>query len=123
MNKIWLTTAAILVLNGIYAQDNPEEVIQSQEYDVIIDSMLYYYNDNPVKALDFSKQAEQYIHLIDDLGKKASLYHNTGQLYYRTSNYDKAINYLEKSLRMKEKLADSSSISNTMNSIGLVYFD
>jgi len=50
-------------------------------------------------------------------------YNNIGIVYYFRSNFDKAIEYYQKSLYIKEELGDKKGISNNYNNIGMVHLE
>ena len=50
-------------------------------------------------------------------------YNNIGLLYKKKANYEKALEFLEKSMNIGKEIGDKSRISNSYSSIGLVYYN
>jgi tetratricopeptide (TPR) repeat protein len=57
--------------------------------------------------------------------KKASSlgYNSLGIIFYNKGNYDKAINYYSRSLKIREEIGDKKGIAATLNNFGIVYQD
>jgi Flp pilus assembly protein TadD len=68
--------------------------------------------------LYYDRQLEIYRNLNDEEGESKAL-NNIGVIYQNQGNYDKALEYYNKSLRLT---SDPSSIANTYNNIATVYF-
>ncbi len=65
------------------------------------------------ESLDFFKDEEMI----------AAICNNLGTIVDRLGEWDKAIEYYEKSLKIKEKLGDFQGMAQTYNNLGLVYKD
>ncbi len=50
-------------------------------------------------------------------------YNSLGIIFYNKSNYDKAINYYSRSLKIREEIGDKKGIAATLNNFGIVYQD
>ena len=46
-----------------------------------------------------------------------------GLLYYRRGEWDRAIEYCERRMKIKEAIGDRYGLANTYNGLGLVYAD
>lgn len=75
---------------------------------------------NPEKAIEYAEQAfelsKEYSY---DSGIASSLY-NQGHINYYQDKYPKALNFYERSLRIREKIGEK--IASTCNSIGNIYY-
>ncbi|MDP1744827.1 MAG: tetratricopeptide repeat protein [Bacteroidota bacterium] len=50
-------------------------------------------------------------------------YNSLGIIFYNKGNYDKAINYYSRSLKIREEIGDKKGIAATLNNFGIVYQD
>ena len=79
-----------------------------------------YYLDQPLKAIDNYLTALSYFQDINDLKSQASVYNNIGNLY-RDNDYDRSLEFFEKSLAIAKKLADQQLIARLYLNIGAAY--
>ncbi|HEX8455892.1 MAG TPA: tetratricopeptide repeat protein [Pyrinomonadaceae bacterium] len=66
----------------------------------------------------------QYHRLFDKLDppRTAGFFHNLGILIQSHGNYDKALEYYERSLKIAEELDDQSGIANLLNQFGIIHY-
>lgn len=50
-------------------------------------------------------------------------FNSLGIIFYNKGNYDKAINYYSRSLKIREEIGDKKGIAATLNNFGIVYQD
>ena len=53
---------------------------------------------------------------------RAKLLNNIGIIYYNQGNYEQALDYYSKSLKIKEELGDNEGIPSTLSNIGIIYY-
>ena len=71
--------------------------------------------------LGVKKILEESLTLFTDEETRADIYFKLGTIVYKLSEWDKAIEYYEKSLEIKEKIGDTHGMAQTYNNLGLVY--
>ena len=79
-----------------------------------------YYLDQPRKAIDNYLSALSYFQQINDIKGKGKVYNNIGNLY-RDNDYDRALEFFEKSLDIAKKLSDDQLIASLYLNIGTAY--
>ena len=90
---------------------------------VIILNDLYkqYVNNDPVKAMDYTRQALELATAINDPSGMASSYNNIGVLFKNRGSLDEALdNYLQ-SVRIQEENKFVDALPYTYNNIGTIY--
>lgn len=81
-----------------------------------------------LKIIDLA-QANLKKELLSDSEKKAfkkSLalaFNSVGIIFYNKGDYDKAINYYSRSLKIREEIHDKKGLAATLNNLGIVYQD
>jgi tetratricopeptide (TPR) repeat protein len=80
-----------------------------------------YYLNQPVKAIDNYLAALNYFTQINDLRSEAKVYNNIGNLY-RDNDYDRALEFFQKSLVIARQLSDRHLIASIYLNIGDVYY-
>ena len=81
--------------------------------------LIYYYQGDNQKALEYHEKAYQVYDSLKDEPKKAASLTNIGLSYFELADYEKAIAHYLISLGIKEKL--NRDIGNVLNNIGNVY--
>ncbi|NEU08308.1 tetratricopeptide repeat protein [Flavihumibacter sp. R14] len=81
------------------------------------------FGSDPVKAIRYARQANDLAIKINF--KKGSAYalKNIGSAYYIQGNYNKAIEYWEKSLKIFQSIKDELGEANLLSNLGAVYFN
>ena len=79
------------------------------------------YLAQPLKAISNYLYALKYFEQINDLKNEGKVYNNIGNLY-RDNDYDQALLYFNKALKIATKLCDKQSMANLYLNIGAVYF-
>jgi len=59
---------------------------------------------------------------LDNPLNEGSLYNNLGIVFKEKKDFDKALNYYEKSLKIREEIKDSNGLAQTLNNLGDVYY-
>ena len=92
-----------------------------------------YKNTNTAKAIIYGKRAlllaNEYLNSAGSVGEalalkraKATSLNNIGVAYDYQGNYDKALEYYIKSLRVNEIIEDKQRIATSLNNIGVIYY-
>jgi tetratricopeptide (TPR) repeat protein len=76
---------------------------------------------NPVKALEYTKEALSMATEIDDKRGMAASYNNLGVAYRNQGAFDKALDYYMRSLRIYNELDNKEGIATTKNNIANIY--
>jgi tetratricopeptide (TPR) repeat protein len=80
-----------------------------------------FYLNKSVKAIGNYLTSIDYFTQINDLRGEAKVYNNIGSLY-RESDYDKSLDFLQKSLIIAKKLSDNKLMAPVYLNIGIVYY-
>lgn len=90
---------------------------------VILLNDLYkqYVNNDPTKALDYTRQALELASAINDPSGMASSYNNIGVLFKNRGNLDDALDNYLKSVRIQEENKFLDALPYTYNNIGTIY--
>ncbi|MGZ3873509.1 MAG: tetratricopeptide repeat protein [Mucilaginibacter sp.] len=80
-----------------------------------------YYLDQSEKAINNYLSALSYFTSVNNLKGEAKVYNNMGILF-RDHDYDRSLNYLNKSLVIAKKLSDNQLIASLYLNIGNVYY-
>jgi tetratricopeptide (TPR) repeat protein len=81
----------------------------------------YYYLNRTKDAIDSYLAAQDYFAQAGDLRGEGSVYNNIGNLY-RDNDYDASLEYLNKSLKIAQKLSDNQLMAKLYMNIGTVYY-
>lgn len=73
-------------------------------------------------ALEYYEKAGIAFEMIDDLGGKATIYHNEGLIYRMLGDNDKSLEYYKKALALHQQLGDELAAANTNVNIGNIYY-
>ncbi|QQL50671.1 tetratricopeptide repeat protein [Mucilaginibacter ginkgonis] len=79
------------------------------------------YNDEPEKAIESYLNALTYFLATKNLSGQAKVYNNIGNLY-RDNDFEKALEYLRKSLQIAQALNNENLIASLYLNIGNVYY-
>jgi tetratricopeptide (TPR) repeat protein len=83
--------------------------------------------DNASKAVELADHVLKEGNFVNGASKYSVLYtkslalNNVGVYYNIEGNYDKALEYFERSLKIREDMADKMGITESLNNIGLIY--
>jgi serine phosphatase RsbU (regulator of sigma subunit)/tetratricopeptide (TPR) repeat protein len=90
---------------------------------VIILNELYkqYVNNDPLKALVYTKEALELATELNDASGMASSYNNIGVLNKNKGDYDQALDSYLKSVRLQEENKFVDALAYTYNNIGTIY--
>ncbi len=90
---------------------------------VILLNELYklYVNNNPVKALSYTRQALTLAEKINDPSGMASSYNNMGVIYKNQGNLDKALKNYIAALQIQEENKFVDALAYTYSNVGTVY--
>ena len=80
-----------------------------------------YYLAQPLKAINNYLNALAYFTQINDLKSEGKVYNNIGNLY-RDNDYDKALEFFQKSLVIAKKTSDIQLTANLNFNIGNIYY-
>ncbi|MTI21026.1 tetratricopeptide repeat protein, partial [Fulvivirga sp. RKSG066] len=80
-----------------------------------------YINNNPTKALSYTRQALVLAEKINDRAGEASSYNNIGVIFKNQGSLDKALDNYISALRIQDKNNFEDALANTYNNIGTVY--
>ncbi len=72
------------------------------------------------KGLEYYKMALDIS--MDNNKVQAAVFNNMGSLSRRQGNYEQALIYYKRSLKLKKTIGDKKGIGNTLNNIGNIYF-
>ncbi len=76
------------------------------------------------EALVVLQTALVVIEKIKDSKKlKATILNNTGNIYFNQGNYPLALEYWQKSLRIREEIGDKQGIGSSLSNIGVIYLN
>jgi two-component sensor histidine kinase len=101
------------ILNG---QTSVKQQLQSTQ-----DSIQKYYQNQPVKALDYAFIYEKIALESDSLKYKAKADNFIGMCYYMNGEVEKAIKYYVSGIKKFEKLKDTYFVAMLHNNIGAAY--
>ncbi len=79
------------------------------------------YNGEPEKAIESYLNALSFFQSTKNLEGQAKVYNNIGNLY-RDNDYDKSLEYLQKSLQIAKSLSNESLIASLYLNLGNVYY-
>ncbi len=143
----WLWLFCILICGSVVAQDN-ENALQAKKIEslqsiindsksdtarvsayVALSEELYLSNIDTVLPLCFKAIAiiDGAINTIDKeerrslLNNKAKAYNNIGYVYKTQGNLEKALEWYNKSLKIRHEIGDKYGLANSYNNIGLIY--
>ncbi|MDX1628140.1 MAG: tetratricopeptide repeat protein [Fulvivirga sp.] len=90
---------------------------------VILLNELYkrYVNNNPVKALSYTRRALTLAEKINDPSGMASSYNNMGVLYKNQGSLDKALKSYVAALQIQEENGFTDALAYTYSNVGTVY--
>lgn len=90
---------------------------------VILLNELYklYVNNNPVKALSYTRQALTLAEKLNDPSGMASSYNNMGVIYKNQGNLDKALKNYIAALQIQEENKFVDALAYTYSNVGTVY--
>ena len=83
--------------------------------------IAYYYIGFLDSSLEFYKKAIKEFNAIGDLAQVANINNNIGLIYTDWSDYEKALIYYQRCLKIEEKL-NNDDIAGTLSNIGNIYF-
>ncbi len=129
MKKFVCAFLVLFSLHSVYAVnlDSLYGIIKSSHYPDSTKLAAYETATKHLLKVDYDscrKVCEQGLRFSDSIGNqrfKWSFYNRIGRAWYRESNYEEAINYFMKSLRVAEMAADTFTIAQTLNNIGIMY--
>jgi len=80
-----------------------------------------YINSDPVKAIEYTREALEFATEIDDKKGMAASYNNLGVAYRNQGALDKSLEYYLISLQIYQTLQNKEGIATTKNNIGNIY--
>ncbi|HEX8515568.1 MAG TPA: sensor histidine kinase [Bacteroidia bacterium] len=126
-HKLSFSALALLFSLSLRSQTNADSLLKilpgstdTTRVNVLNSLGFEYCENDPDKALAFSREA---ILLSGKIGfqiGKAKAFNNAGIIYDVTGNYDSALFYYNSSLEISTSLDNKKQIANTLNNIGLV---
>jgi signal transduction histidine kinase/Tfp pilus assembly protein PilF len=149
-NIVLLAIFVFSIIPNIYGQKS--DIIRTSELDSLENILLnvtgkekvdllnqlasenYYLSSEKLK--EYAKQALELSKKINYKNGKVQSFHNLGKLYYSGGDYDNALNYYQKALKINQNIFDDNQgelkdsiyivykrkISSLSNNIGLVYY-
>jgi len=130
MRKYLIVILVIVLFFPLYSQltkiDSLETMLETSKgkdkFDILIKLSKNNQNINPVKSLDYAKEAYR---ISTKLGEKeqANALNYIGVSNNIIGNYNDALENLFQALDLREKTKDKIEISTTLNEIGNVYFN
>ncbi len=76
----------------------------------------------PDSSIKYGKIALETANRVGEDGAKAEVYHNLGIAYFYANSFNNSLEWLYKSLKIREAYNDSYKIGTTLNSIGNVFY-
>jgi len=106
--------------------DSMLNILQTKAHDTIkIKTLIQlsntYTNFNPDSAIIFANQALVLCEKADRSQEKGSAYNCLGNSYADLSEYDKALEYHLRSLKIREDLGNKRGMAGSFNNIGMIY--
>jgi len=96
--------------------------VEGKEKAIVLNELYkLYLNNNPIKALSYTRQALTLSEKIDDPSGMASSYNNMGVIYKNQGSLDKALQSYISALRIQEDNKFVDAIAYTYSNIGTVY--
>lgn len=128
--KIYISLVGILLLTATYSngQSKSDSLLQAlpsakgeakvKNYNELFRA---YINSDPIKAIEFAKQALELSIEIDDKKGMAAAYNNLGVSYRNQGALDKALEYYVLSLNLYGSISNKEGIATAKNNIGNIY--
>jgi len=110
---------AIDSLNHLITNLNkPDEILQEKANLVL----KYFTSGLPEKSSKLYKQSLSEAFKINSNAGKAALFHTNGTLFYYQSQFDSALLYFEKALKIRTEIKDDKGILKSTSNIGSIYY-
>ncbi len=94
--------------------------VDKEFYSLIEKAQKFWFN-SPLKALEYTKQAEKIINNTIDKKKIAVLNNSYGVIYMNLNELDKAISHFQKSLKIYKELKEYYDLARILNNIGSIF--
>jgi len=122
----------VLIVFGIWATgftqpkiDSLEKALETARGDLKVKTLneffRAYHDTDPVKAIEYTRQALSLATEIDDKKGMAASYNNLGVAYRNQGALDKSLEYFLISLQIYTKLENKEGIAATKSNIGNIY--
>ena len=128
MKPISLLLAVFLLSTAAYSQskiDSLNQVMATAKGDLKVKTLneffRAYINSDPVKAIEYAREALELATEIDDKKGTAASYNNLGVAYRNQGALDKSLEYYLISLQLYQTLQNKEGIATTKNNIGNIY--
>ena len=96
---------------------------QQKKIKILNELALYYMERYPEKGYRHSTQTLRLSQLLNLKGEKASALYNIGVYYYYKGDYNKAISFLDKALKIDEEIEYIKGIAAVNNVLGIIYLN
>jgi len=80
-----------------------------------------YWETDPKKSIECGEEALKLAQKQADRGQEALALRNIGVAHRNLSDYDKALDYLMKSLRIRKEIEDPKEIADSLHHMGIIY--
>jgi len=101
--------------------DNKKEYV-SRQIEKLISQSKAKFSSSQDSAFALCHKALKFANHSGPMDSRIDAFYNAGYLYYRAGKYDKAENFLNKSLNLSRDIADSTGIARALNRLGNVYW-
>ena len=118
ISKVWVCVIILMFLIPVHLTG---QVSLNQKLQSTQDSIQKYYQNEPVKALDYAFIYEKIATKSDSLKYRAKADNFIGMCYYMTGEVDKAIQYYVAGIKKFETLGDIWYVAMLNNNIGAAY--
>lgn len=98
-----------------------ENASETERVDILNELYREYWNNEPVKAYEYTKEA---LNLAEKLNYKkgiAAAYNNLGVYYKKIGDFDNALDYYLRALAIEEELDNKERIAYALSNIGIIY--
>lgn len=114
-----ITSVAQTITDSLESQ--LEKVDGKQKVILLNDLYKQYLNNNPVKALSYTRQALSLAEKLNDPSGMASSFNNMGVIYKNQGNLDKALKNYIAALQIQEENKFVDALAYTYSNVGTVY--
>lgn len=94
----------------------------SQELKLLNEIIIAYWKVAPDSSIKYGKIALETANRVGEDSVKAEVYHNLGIAYFYANSFNNSLDWLYKSLKIREASKNSYKIGTTLNSIGNVFY-
>jgi len=127
MNLLYSTIFVLLLQPSVTTEtidslENQLEVLEGKERAIALNELYkLYLNNNPIKALSYTRQALTLAEKINDSSSMASSYNNMGVVYKNQGSLDRALESYIAALQIQEENKFVDAVAYTYSNIGTVY--